>query len=33
MYLIAFEKSGHRFHAENRAKPPFPNKLKAGGVA
>jgi len=33
MYTSASEKSGHRFHAEDRAEPPFPNKLKAGGVA
>jgi hypothetical protein len=33
MYTSASEKSGYRFHAEDRAKSPFPNKLKAGGVA
>jgi hypothetical protein len=33
MYLMTSEKSGHHFHVENRAKPLFPNKLKAGGMA
>jgi hypothetical protein len=33
MCTSASGKSGRHFHAENRAEPPFPNKLKAGGVA
>jgi hypothetical protein len=32
MLMCASRESGYRLHAENRAKSPFPDELKAGGV-